>query len=89
MKRIRYKILSSTGVCNPNTEKVEWEDCLVGIVCQYSEANEETAKREAYNGEYTIEDDGTEEIITPTSEERIEALEAAVSMLCMPDISEV
>ena len=55
----------------------------------YSEKHLEIAKQEAYNGEYTIEDDGVEEVITPTTEERVEALEAAVTMLCMPDASEV
>lgn len=55
----------------------------------WNEANEEIAKAEAYNGEYTIEDDGQPEPITTTTEERVEALEAAVTMLCMPDVSEV
>lgn len=53
------------------------------------EENLAIAKAEAYNGEYTIEDDDIEEVVTPTTEERVEALEAAVTMLCMPDISEV
>lgn len=30
-----------------------------------------------------------EPTIAPTTEERVEALEAAVTMLCMPDVSEV
>ena len=64
---------------NGNSVKMGW-----------NEANEELAKKEAYKGEYTIEDDGVEEMPTiPTTEERIDALEAAVTMLCMPDISEV
>ncbi len=44
----------------------------------WSAANEEIAKLEAHNGEYTIEDDGIEEVIEPTAEEHLAALEAAV-----------
>ena len=45
----------------------------------WSESNEEIAKREAYNGEYTIEDDGEPEPDAVIStEERLDALEAAM-----------
>ena len=37
-----------------------------------NEANEEIAKREAYNGEYTIEDDG-EPAPEPTEQEQLRA----------------
>lgn len=48
----------------------------------WNEANEEIAKRESYNGEYTIEDDGQPEPETQqTAEERIAELEEALSML--------
>ena len=33
-------------------------ESLYAVEMTWSEANEEIAKREAYNGEYTIEDDG-------------------------------
>ncbi len=46
-----------------------------------SEENEEIAKAEAYNGEYTIEDDGVEETVEPTPEERIQELEEALALL--------
>lgn len=36
-------------------------------------ANLEIAKKEAYNGEYTIEDDGVKEVITPSQLDIIEA----------------
>ena len=44
--------------------------------------------------ECTVEEIKTQEeankpTLTPTTEERVEALEAAVTMLCMPDASEV
>ena len=44
----------------------------------WSESNEEIAKKEADNGEYTIEDNGIEEKVRPTIEERTAALEAAM-----------
>lgn len=46
------------------------------------QANEEIAKREAYNGEYTVEDDGMPESEEPISQaQRIEELEEALDML--------
>lgn len=87
-KVIKYKFLS----CEVNygtEENPIVEQIFLDKSMSWSEANEEIAKREAYNGEYTIEDDGIEEITAPTTEERVEALEAAVTMLCMPDASEV
>ena len=56
MKIIRYKYLSA---------KMETEEILIDkeFRCPESslEANVEVAKSEAYNGEYTIEDDGQPE----------------------------
>ena len=45
------------------------------------EVNLPIAQKEAYNGEYTIEDDGVEEIAEPTQEERIAELEEALALL--------
>lgn len=39
----------------------------------WNETNEEIAKREADNGDYTVEDDGVEEFAEPTQLDRIEA----------------
>ena len=92
MKIIKYKFLSCQ-INHGTEEEPVYEAVLLGKEIRCAEVdletNEEIAKREAYNGEYTIEDDGVEEIVTPTTEERVEALEAAVTMLCMPDVSEV
>ena len=42
---------------------------------RYNEANEEIAKQDAYNGEYTIEDDGQPEpTVEPTADELLNAL---------------
>ena len=62
MKVIRYKFLCS---------ETENEKILIDIEYRCSTdklaANEEIAKREAYNGEYTIEDDGQPEPETDAS----------------------
>ena len=62
MKIIRYKFLAS---------EVGAEEILIDIEYRCSSenlpANEEIAKREAYNGEYTIEDDGQPEPETNAS----------------------
>lgn len=47
----------------------------------WSEANEEIAKLEAYNGKYTVEDDGTNVSPVPTHEERLADLEEAFALL--------
>ena len=61
MKIIKYKVLGYTSVFDHETEEVERKECFAEFVRDYSEANEEIAKREAYKGEYTIEDDGRPE----------------------------
>lgn len=89
MKRIKYDFLSSE--INYGTEEnPDIKQLFFHKDFPYSDEALEAAKREAYEGKYEIYDDGVaESTATSTSEERIEALEAAVTMLCMPDISEV
>ena len=55
MKMLVYKLKQSE-----NEDSV----ILYEKMMQWSEANEEIAKKEAYNGEYTIVDDGVVEHIT-------------------------
>jgi len=55
MKIIRLKLCTR---CNHGTAyDPEWADVITETTMPWSEANEEIAKREAYKGEYTIEDD--------------------------------
>ena len=55
---------------NPNIEQVFLTKSMA-----WSEASEEIAKREAYNGEYTIEDDGQPApVIEPTTDEILNAM---------------
>lgn len=51
------------------------EEISARITLPWSEANEEIAKKEAYNGEYTIEDDGVEKPVS----EKIAELKAQLS----------
>jgi hypothetical protein len=78
MKIIKYRFLSAE--VNHGTEDApEIKQIFIDKSMGWSEANEEIAKQEAYNGEYTIEDDGQPEVQTP--EQRIAELEQALEML--------
>lgn len=74
MKILKYNLC--TRVNRGSEENPTWEELLSAVELSWSKANEEIAKKEAYNGEYTIEEDGT--ISVPTDAERIEALENAL-----------
>lgn len=54
MKKIAYKIKGYTARFNPATGQIEQREILVGVETEYTEANVELAKSEAYNGEYTV-----------------------------------
>lgn len=70
MKLISYKIGQFEDPINLLNKKISW-----------SEANLEIAKKEAYNGEYTIEDDGVEEVTTPSQLDIIEAQVTYTAMM--------
>ena len=56
MKIIKYNLYS---VINHGTEEEpQIEETLYPVTMPWDEVNERIAKQEAYNGEYTIEDDG-------------------------------
>lgn len=83
MKIIKYQLC--TRVNNGTEETPNWVDILspVEIACTADnlEANKAIAQSEAYNGEYTIEDDGAEETVTPTQLDIIEAQVAYTAMM--------
>ena len=79
-KVIKYKFLSAEGNCGTE-ENPAMEQIFLDKVMDWNEVNEETAKKEAYNGEYTIEDNGVEETTEPTQEERSAELEEALALL--------
>lgn len=78
-KVIKYNLC--TKVNHGTEEELQIEEILSSVTMGWNEANEEIAKREAYNGEYIIEDDGAEETVQPSQEERISDLEAALDMI--------
>lgn len=79
MKIIKYNLCTKI---NGGTEEAPvWEDNLSPVEMPWSEANEEIAKQEAYNGEYTIEDDGTPEPADTPSQ--LDVIEAQVTYTAM------
>lgn len=79
MKAIKYKFLSAE-VNRGSDEKPNMEQIFLNKTVPWNETNEELAKREAYNGEYTVEDDGQPKP-EATAEERITELEEALNLL--------
>ena len=74
-KMISYKFLSAE-INRETEENPKIEPVLLEKRMAWSEANEETAKAEAFNGEYTIEDDDQGEPEAPiTLENRVSDLE--------------
>ena len=55
-------------------EEPKWEESFAAVQMGWNESNEEVAKKEAYNGEYTIEDDGRIEPDTTTADDILNAL---------------
>lgn len=72
MKTIRYRVKWLTQAVDPETGLEEQRELLVGVEKPYSQAEEELAKQQAHNGEYTVEDisAGSDE---PTQLDRVEA----------------
>ena len=59
MQIIKYNLC--TKVNHSTEENPQIEEILSPVTMGWNEQNEEIAKKEAYNGEYTIEDDGQPE----------------------------
>lgn len=78
MKIIKYKMGVTVNAGTP--EDPECATMLSAVEMPWSEANEAIAKAEAYNGEYTVEDDGQPDP-EPTQAERIAELEEALELL--------
>ena len=80
-KVIKYKFLSAE-INHGTEEEPNIEQIFLDKSMGWSEANEEIAKREAWGGEYTVEDDGADEPeAKPSPEERISDLESALELL--------
>ena len=57
MKVLKYNLC--TRVDRGTEEKPDWEEILSPVTMGWNEKNEEIARREAHNGEYTIEEGET------------------------------
>ena len=78
MKIIKYQLC--TEINRGTEEQPNIEQVFSGVSLGWSEANEKIAKAEAYNGEYTIEDDGKLEP-APTQLDRIDAQATYTAMM--------
>lgn len=71
MKVIKYQLC--TEVDHGTEDEPKIEQVFSAVTLGWSEAKEKIAKAEAYNGEYTMEDDGEPEpVIPPTNDELAE-----------------
>lgn len=79
MKVIKYQLC--TEINHGTKEQPNIEQLFSGVSLSWSETNEKLAKAEAYNGEYTIEDDGKPEpVIPPTNAELANSLASVQSV---------
>lgn len=78
MKIIKYQLC--TEVNHGTEEQPNIEQVFSKVSLGWSEANEKIAKAEAYNGEYTVEDDGKPEP-APTQLDRIDAQATYTAMM--------
>lgn len=80
MKILTYKIEGYTGVYNPETEEVEQQLSLAEVsIKNPTDSDFKKAIEIAYNGEYTIEDDGTPE----PAPSQLDVIEAQVTYTAM------
>lgn len=78
MKVLKYQLC--TEVNHGTEDEPNIEQVFSAVMLGWSEANEKIAKAEAYNGKYTIEDDGAPDP-APTQIDRIEAQVAYTAMM--------
>lgn len=71
MKIIKYQLCTEVNIGTEDEPKIE--QSLAAVTLGWSEANEAIAAAEAYNGEYTIEDDGEPEPVVPPSNDELAA----------------
>lgn len=78
MKVIKYQLC--TEINRGTEDKPDIRQVFSAVTLGWSEGNEKIAKAEAYNGKYTIEDDGEPEP-APTQLDRIEAQTTYTAMM--------
>lgn len=83
MKILKYKLC--TKVNYGTEEEPNIVETFSDVEMGWNEINEEIAMREAYNGEYAIEDVKEPGNVQPTDAERIAELEEALALLLSGD----
>ena len=78
MKFLKYRL--ATVVNTGTVEQPEYKMVLTDVKLPWNEANEAIAKAEAHKGLYTVEDEGTEETLSST---QLDILEAQVIYTAM------
>ena len=78
MKVIKYQLC--TEINHGTKEQPNIEQVFSKVSLGWSEANKKIAKAEAYNGEYTVENDGKPEP-APTQLDRLEAQTTYTAMM--------
>ena len=71
MRIIKYQLCTEINHGTEDTPDIE--QVLADVTLGWTESNEQLAQREAYNGVYTIEDDGEPEPVTPPTNEELAA----------------
>lgn len=71
MKVIKYQLC--TEVNHGTEDKPDMEQFFSAVTLGWSEVNEKIAQNEAYNGEYTVEDDGEPDPVTPPTNDELAA----------------
>ena len=69
MKIIKYQLCTEVNHGTEDEPKIE--QVFSAVTLGWSAANETIAKAEAYNGEYTIEDDGEPEPVIPPANDEL------------------
>lgn len=78
MKVLKYQL--RTEVNHGTKDEPDIEQVFSAVTLGWSESNEKIAKAEAYDGKYTIEDDG-EPDPPPTKMDRLEAQTTYTAMM--------
>ena len=75
MKVIKYRLM--TEVNHGTEEQPDIQQIFSDVTLGWSESNEELAKREAYNGEYTIEEEPDDRTLDEIRADKLEELSAS------------
>ena len=79
MKKIQFEILGYTEQYDPETNETKQVESVATVEMPYSEENLLIAKERAYNGDYTVEDDGQADMVTQA--DRMEAQVTYTAMM--------